>query len=205
MLSLEVNKLSKSYNRRTVFSDLSFQHSDGILGISGSNGSGKSTLLKCLAQLIRPKKGTIQWSDSTTILTKEEIKPLISYAAPYVNLYAELTAFENLEFVQEVSGEEKNSESIHQILEFVQMKEFSGQLFKKLSTGQQQRIKLASALVRNSKVLFLDEPGSNLDELGHQLVANIVDQQKKKGCLVIIASNDPKEIELCDNVITLPS
>lgn len=205
MLSLEVLQLTKTYNRRTVFTELSFFHSDGVLGIAGANGSGKSTLLKCLGQLLRPKNGSIVWSRDSKALSKEKVKPLISYAAPYINLYSELTAFENLEFVQEVSGEKKNQQLISEILDFVQMDGYEDQLFKQLSTGQQQRIKLASALIRDSEILFLDEPGSNLDEKGHELVAKIVAQQNKKGTLVILASNDPKEIELCDNVIVLSS
>lgn len=203
MLSLEVHQLTKTYNRRSVLTNLSFRHSEGILGISGANGSGKSTLIKCLAHLLRPNKGTIIWKDDSKLLSKEDVKPLISFAAPYINLYSELTAFENLEFIQEVSGEQKNTGAINQILEFVQMSEYGTQLFKQLSTGQQQRIKLASALVRNSKILFLDEPGSNLDEKGHELVKKIVYQQKEKGILVVLASNDPQEISLCDHVVKL--
>jgi len=205
MLSLEVKQLTKSYNRRMVLSNLSFVHSEGILGISGANGSGKSTLLKCLSFLLRPKNGTIIWKENSNILSKEDIKPLISFSAPYVNLYSELTSFENLEFIQEVSGKGKNPELIREILDFVQMEDFSSQLFKQLSTGQQQRIKLASSLVRNPRILFLDEPGSNLDEKGHELVSKIVQHQKHNGTLVVIASNNPAEIELCDNVIELIS
>ncbi len=205
MLSLEVEQLTKSYNRRMVLRNLSFVHSEGILGISGANGSGKSTLLKCLAFLLRPKKGSIIWKENSKVLLKDHIKPLISYSAPYINLYSELSSFENLEFIQEVSGKEKNPESIREILEFVHMEDFSNQLFKQLSTGQQQRIKLASSLVRNPRILFLDEPGSNLDEKGHELVSKIVRQQKKNGTFVVIASNNPAEIELCDNIIQLIS
>lgn len=205
MLSLEVKQLTKTYNRRTVFTDLSFNHTQGVLGIAGANGSGKSTLMKCLAFLLRPKRGKIHWKRGSTSLIKESVKPLISYAAPYINLYSELSAIENLEFIWEASGKINDHTSILETLQFVQMEEYGDQLFKQLSTGQQQRIKLASALVRDSEILFLDEPGSNLDEKGHELVSNIVQLQKKKGTLVILASNDPKEIELCDTIIQLVS
>ena len=203
MISVQVNQLSKTYNRRTVFSGLSFTHSDGVLGISGSNGSGKSTLLKCLAGLLRLKSGEIIWKSGTQIQSKEQIKPLIGYSAPYINLYDELTAFENLDFILEVSGCSKNEAEINATLEYVRMSEFKNQLFKELSTGQRQRIKLASALITSPQILFLDEPGSNLDEQGHELVSKIVADQKEKGTLVILASNDSKEIELCDQVVNL--
>lgn len=203
MISVQADQLSKTYNRRTVFSGLSFLHEAGILGISGANGSGKSTLLKCLAGLLRPKSGEIIWKQGPEILSKDQVKPLIGYSAPYINLYDELSASENLEFIMEVSGKLKSETAISSILEYVQMKEYSNQLFKELSTGQQQRIKLASALITEPQILFLDEPGSNLDEKGHELVGKIVSDQKKKGTLLILASNDPKEIGLCDRVVNL--
>ena len=203
MISVQANQLSKTYNRRTVFSNLSFVHTEGVLGISGANGSGKSTLLKCMAGLLRPKSGEILWKHGAEFLSKDQIKPLIGYSAPYINLYDELTTFENLGFLLKVSGRSNNAAEINAVLEYVQMPGFKDQLFKALSTGQRQRIKLASALITKPEILFLDEPGSNLDEKGHELVSKIVADQKKKGTLVILASNDTKEIGLCDNVVRL--
>jgi ABC-type multidrug transport system ATPase subunit len=203
MLSLQADGLTKKYNRQTVFENLSFSHNSGVLGISGSNGSGKSTLLKCLSYLIRPNKGTFTWKENNTELSREEAKSCISYVAPYINLYTELTARENLEFLLEVSGNTAGKELISDIFNYVQMSGFGDKILKNMSTGQNQRIKLAAALVRKPRILFMDEPGSNLDEEGHRLVAKIVEDQKAAGSMVIIASNDPNEIALCDNVIAL--
>ena len=205
MISLDVHNISKKYNRKTVFDGLSFSHSQGVLGIAGSNGSGKSTLLRCLAGLARPSEGAYEWKLNDQLLSKEELKPLISYAAPYINLYGELTAIENLEFVQKVRGRLNTGSSFDQILEFVQMKEFGTHLFKNLSTGQQQRIKLASALISSSEILFLDELSSNFDDKGKALATEIVSIEKQKGTFIVLASNDPDEIALCDNVIILSS
>ena len=205
MLSIEVERLTKSYNRRPVFEKLSFSHAEGVLGIAGANGSGKSTLLKCLAFLIRPQQGSIVWKKKDNPLAKEEAKQKISYSAPYINLYSELSVAENLKFIREVSGLELNPSKVDELLQYVQMEGFGDQLLKQLSTGQQQRIKLASALVKSSEIIFLDEPGSNLDEKGHELVSRIVHDEKRKETCVILATNDPKELELCDNVIKLNS
>ncbi len=203
MISVQAEQLSKTYNRRIVFSDLTFTHSEGVLGISGSNGSGKSTLLKCMAGLLRPKSGTLIWKLGVEVFSKEQIKPLLGFSAPYINLYDELSAYENLEFLRKVGGHHVSPQEITSALEYVQMGDFRDQLFKELSTGQRQRVKLASSLITNPQILFLDEPGSNLDEKGHELVKKIVTDQKEKGTLVILASNDTKEIELCDNVVNL--
>ena len=203
MISLQVKGLAKSYNRLVIFEQLSFLHSDGVLGIAGTNGSGKSTLLKCLASLARPKKGTIRWMEGEHELSSEEIRPRVGYAAPYINLYDELTIFENLEFLLEVSGLAAHLTNINSRIDQVQMKPFRNKLFKSLSTGQRQRVKLAAALIRQPDVVFLDEPGSNLDESGQALVSQIVSVLKAKNKLVIIASNDPREIAMCDQVIQL--
>ncbi len=203
MISLNVKGLSKSYNRKPVFSEISFEHTDGVLGIAGANGSGKSTFLKCLAYLTKAQKGTIKWMNQEFELTKDDIKGKIGYVAPYINLYDELTAYENLEFLLQVAGMSIQMTHINSLIDQVQMKDHRQKLFKSLSTGQQQRIKIAAALIRKPDIIFMDEPGSNLDKAGHDLVKRIVNMQKAKNKLVIIASNDPKEIKLCDQVIKL--
>ncbi len=203
MIGLSVSSLTKKYNRKIVFQDLSFSHSAGVLGISGSNGSGKSTLLKCLAGLARPNSGSIEWKKNGDQVEKDEFKNLIGYAAPYINLYDELTVFENLEFLAEVSLQKKDVSSLNELLEYTDAFEYRDKLYKSLSTGQQQRVKLASSLIRNPEILFLDEPGSNLDKNGHELVKKIVADLKSKEALVILASNDEREIALCDEIIAL--
>lgn len=203
MISLEVTNLTKKYNRNVVIDNLSFSHTNGILGIAGSNGSGKSTLMKCLVGLSRSGKGDITWKRKDTVIPNSEIKFHSGFSAPYINLYTELTILENLEFLQEVSGEPDSTDRINELLDYVQMAEFKNQLVKQLSTGQLQRVKLASALIRTPDILFLDEPGSNLDRKGHELVSKIVNDQKSHGKLVVLASNDPDEISLCDQVINL--
>jgi ABC-type multidrug transport system ATPase subunit len=203
MISLSVQALSKSYNRKPIFTELSFVHNDGILGVAGANGSGKSTLLRCLAYLTRAQKGSFKWIDKEIELPKEEIKKTIGYAAPYINLYDELTVYENLEFLLQAAGLPTQITHINSQIDQVQMKDHRKKLFKSLSTGQRQRVKIAAALIRKPDIIFLDEPGSNLDKAGHDLIKRIVNMQKAKNKLVIIASNDPKEIKLCDQVIEL--
>lgn len=203
MIELQTENLSKKYNRHFVFDDLSFVHTSGILGISGANGSGKSTLLKCLAFLTRQTKGNITWRQSGRVLTREQVKLRMGYAAPYINLYPELTVAENLSFLIKLGGFTPDPQKLEELLERVQIPHLSGQPFNDLSTGQQQRVKLASVFVRKPDIVFLDEPGSNLDKKGHGLVKHLVNEACSNDKLVIIASNDPKEIELCHNVITL--
>lgn len=186
-----------------VLNDVQFGHHSGILGISGANGSGKSTLMKCLAGLLRPNSGSINWKLNGNLLSPTELKDHIGYSAPYISLYEELTVLENLEFLSEVSQQHLNETDIQQLLDKTETDSLKDKLYKSLSTGQQQRVKLASSLIRDPDVLFWDEPGSNLDSDGHQLVSRILSEQKEKGALIFLASNDPDEIALCDDVLAL--
>ena len=203
MIKVRVKGLSKIYNRKAVFTDLSFEHNTGVLGISGTNGSGKSTLLKCLAYLTVAQKGSIFWSRNECVLSKDEVKYNTGFVAPYINLYDELTVIENLEFILELAAIPVRYAYINDLIDEVDMKAQCNKLFKSLSTGQQQRIKIASALIKKPDIIFFDEPGSNLDKYGHEMFKKIVNIQKANNKLVIIASNDPHEIKLCDHVITL--
>jgi ABC-type multidrug transport system ATPase subunit len=203
MISVSVSNLTKKYNRKLVLEGIKFNHSSGVLGISGSNGSGKSTLMKCLAGLLRPNSGSISWSKDNQKLSQSDLKPYIGFVAPYISLYEDLTVLENLTFLSEVSLNKQNDEFYRDLLSQTEIESLSDKLYKSLSTGQQQRVKLASSLIKEPSVLFWDEPGSNLDSKGHELVKRIVNIQKEKGTLIIIASNDPDEIALCNKKIVL--
>ncbi|MCH2449994.1 MAG: ABC transporter ATP-binding protein [Gracilimonas sp.] len=203
MISLHVHDLTKKFNRHTIFSALSFEHEKGVLGISGVNGSGKSTLMRSLAFLIRPNSGSIVWKEDGHVMNQEQLKANTGFAAPYINLYSELSVIENLRFLIEASGVSAKENTLLALLERVQIPHLKDQLFGSLSTGQQQRAKLASALIRDPGVLMLDEPGSNLDEKGHELVAQIVKHASETNKLVFLASNDPNEIALCDQILVM--
>ncbi len=203
MISLQVENLSKKYNQNTVFHELSFEHEKGILGISGSNGSGKSTLMKCISYLVRPNSGSIIWKQNEQLMNQKRVKAHIGFTAPYINLYAELSVLENLRFLIEAGGNAADQDQLLSLLEDVQITHLKDQPFGSLSTGQQQRAKLAAAFVRDPGILMLDEPGSNLDEKGHELVSNLVNQASEAGKLIFLASNDPNEIALCNKVIDM--
>ncbi|HKK25083.1 MAG TPA: ABC transporter ATP-binding protein, partial [Gracilimonas sp.] len=167
MISVKATDLSKKFNAKVIFQGLTFEHEKGVFGIAGDNGSGKSTLLKCLAFLLRPNSGKIEWTHSEDPLSQNEVKTRLGYAAPYINLYAELTVAENLKFLKEARGELCHSDMLNSLLNRCQIDHLRDRLFGNLSTGQQQRAKLAAALVNEPELLMLDEPGSNLDRNGH--------------------------------------
>lgn len=202
-LHLRVHNLCKRFGSNPVFDDINFRYAKGVLGIAGPNGSGKSTLLQCLAGLIRPTSGRVEWYKKEQNINIQKLKNRLGYAAPYINLYEELSCRENLDFLMQLRKYTSPSKKIDAALKQTQITHLADQPFARLSTGQQQRLRLAAAIVHQPDVLFFDEPGSNLDESGRTLIQSLVSDFKKAGKMVIIASNNPEELELCDEIYSV--
>jgi ABC-type multidrug transport system ATPase subunit len=202
MISLNTHSLSKRYGNNLVINGLSFEAEAPVIGIAGENGSGKSTLLKCLAGLLKPTSGSVIWKINGKVLKLQELKKTLGFLAPYVLLYEELTVFENLEFIMKLRNQ-KNAGNIEELLISLDASSFIHSPFGSLSTGQQQRAKLAAALVHRPQILILDEPGSNLDQKGKKSVENIIEQYRSKETMIFIASNLKHELDLCNQVVVL--
>lgn len=203
MISLHVLQLAKSFGLTTVFTDVSLKYDGSTLGIAGPNGSGKSTFLKCLGNLLRPSSGDIEWKKDADPLGPEQYQNIMGYAAPYINLYDELSCRENLSFLADIRHESISESRIGYWIQKVDLAHIADQPFGKLSTGQQQRLRLASALFHDPEILLLDEPGSNLDEAGRALVTKIADEFRSSPKMLIIASNNPEELNLCDRIFSI--
>ncbi len=193
MMNLRAQKLAKKYNNVLVFRDVSLEAKSGIIGISGPNGSGKSTLLKCLTYLLKPTVGSVTWSNEDKQLTVQEFRSRIGYAAPYINLYSELSCIENLQFILKIRDLNHGDHELRELLDRVGLSKLTNQPFGHMSSGQQQRLRLASALLSQPEVLVLDEPGTNLDQIGESVVQSITEEWRQSGRLLLLASNDASE------------
>ena len=206
MFKISAKRLGKYYGKRWIFRNIDLHIHTGKLGIGGANGSGKSTLLRALAGLIRANEGEVVWQKNGEPLDRTHRKNHLGYAAPYISLYHELTLHENLMFIARVrgllreAGPERVLAMIIQSVDQAGLTEKLHQEFSSFSSGQQQRAKLAAATFFKPDVLFLDEPGTNLDAIGTEMVRNLV--QSHSGIL-ILASNDENELKLCNQNVFL--
>lgn len=205
LIEIKCESLYKKYSGRTIFKNLSFNISTSqSLTITGSNGSGKSTLIKVIANLINTSGGKITVSSDNTEIPKDKWFQKTGLLSPYLNLYDELTGFENLDFFYRLksSGRDYLKDRIELSLRKVNLYEKRNELLKNYSSGMKQKLKLAFAVLNEPEILLLDEPRSNLDKAGIDMIYEISDEQKKKGIL-IIATNDEDDKELCDSILSI--
>ncbi len=202
-ISLLAKNLSKTFNRKPIFRDISFEFSPGdSIAITGKNGSGKSTLIKIIANVLNPSSGEISISDADKKIEKDDFYKYIGFVSPYLNLYDEFSGYENLQITSRIRG--ASADNINEVLKRVGLYDRRNDLLRIYSSGMKQRLKLAFAVLHSPVILLLDEPTSNLDKEGIKIVTEFADEQKEKGILVI-ATNDEYEKSLCKQEININS
>lgn len=201
--SIQSQQLSKSFGRRLIFKNINFNWAEsGIFGISGPNGSGKSTLVKIIAGLTAPSSGKIIHKIPECEIIPEKLHNHIGFVSPYLVLYEEFSALENLKIFAEIRGVTFNNERVIFYLQQFGLGNRKDDLVKTYSSGMKQRLKFIFALMHSPDALIFDEPTSNLDEDGKKVVYEII-RKESKNRIVIIASNESKDLELCDEVLLL--
>lgn len=201
MLTLQCINLGKAFGRRWLFRRLSFNVPQGTgLVILGPNGSGKTTLLRLLCGLMLPTEGQVVWSTKDAQLSPKQALPLLGAVLPDCEPYEELTAAENLQLLANLHGVQR--QAVEKWLERVGLESAKEQLVREFSSGMKLRLKLAMALIHEPLALLLDEPTAMLDEQGRQLVANLIEEQKRRG-IVIIATNDERDASYGEQQVVL--
>lgn len=200
-MKFSAQSISKSFNFRQVLKNISFEiTSRQSLALTGHNGSGKTTLLRILTKLLRPDQGKIILEKNGSVIKADLYKNHFSLVGPYLQLYEELTAFENLAFLARLKNIKDADQDIYKLLEQIGLKGRAHDQVKTYSSGMKQRLKYAFALLPEPDILFLDEPTSNLDREGIETVYSIMEAQKKSKIL-IYATNDEADLKLADRII----
>lgn len=203
--SIKASQVAKTFDGRNfLFKEIDFQLSNNdSLVVTGINGSGKSTLLKIIAGVITPSKGKITYDLEDKSIDRSNWHDHISFVAPYLNLYEEFTPLEHLRLFADIRGIKYDEDSALADLDKLGIYEARKKEIKKFSSGMKQRMKFAIAMQKPGKLFFMDEPTSNLDKEGIQTVENIFEEHISKGGAVLIASNEDREIKLCNKMIDI--
>jgi len=203
MIKLDVKNAAKWFGSRKVFDNISFCLEQGqSISITGPNGSGKTTLIRLIIGLAMPTRGEITYSDNGKKLEFENYRKYLSLVGPYLSLYGVLSARENLRFISKVNGLSISDNDIEEMLGRVGLEGRADDFVLEFSSGMQQRLKYAAALIKNPSIIILDEPTSNLDEAGKKLIFDIVNQYRPDS-IIIIATNEKEEYSLADTTCQL--
>jgi len=206
---LSATDVGQRYGQLLLFRRLSFTLNGGeTLAITGANGAGKSTLLRILAGVLSPKAGDVTLSVDGREVPREEHPLHVGLVAPYLNVYDDLSAQENLAFLARARG--RDAAGIHiadiriaDVLDRVGLSGRETDLVRTYSSGMKQRVKYAAALLAEPPLLLLDEPSANLDAAGTDMVEAVMDHQQSEGRLLVVATNLPDEAARCDREIQI--
>lgn len=202
---LSVDKVTKSFTRKVnIFENISFDLLPGdIVGITGPNGSGKSTLLKIIVGSMQASSGKVEFQKDGKVIEPGEFNSYFGYVAPYLNLYEEFTPLEHNEIFSKIRNIPKNEDYFKENLEKFNLIKHRNKPIRNFSSGMKQRMKYLTAVISNPDILFLDEPTSNLDEAGSTILLDDVKRRAEAGCGIIMASNEVREIALCNSKISI--
>jgi heme exporter protein A len=184
--SLRFTDLGRSFGRLRVLAGVSGEVGEGqVLLVTGANGTGKSTLLRCLAGLLAPEAGSIEWRDTAgpldAPLDAATRRRSVGYVAPDLAFYEELTAEENLAFFARLKGLPRERPA--EMLARVGLP--AGRAAGALSSGMRQRLRWAWALLARPRLLLLDEPFQNLDAPGEALARDLLALHLEGGMAVV--------------------
>lgn len=201
MIEVSAAHIFKRFHSNWIIKDFDYNFkASSITGIKGRNGSGKSTLLRILAGFIVPSKGDVVYAIDDQKIKEDLLYKHMSYAAPYINTFEDLNAKELFDFLAGVKQMKVSNGS--EFLDLCYLEDHKDKLIKFYSDGMKQRLKLAAAVITESNLLFLDEPGSYLDPEAKKWFKDLVAKHKDNRT-IIIASNDMEDFEYCDQIIDI--
>lgn len=202
---LSFDNVTKTFGRRLIFKEINRSFKNGhVYGFSGRNGSGKSTLIKIAAGILSPTKGKILHETEGERIIPEKLHHYLGFVSPYLVLYDEFTAEENLFHLSKIRGIKYDKERSKYLLDEFELYNRRNDYLKGYSSGMKQRMKFIFALLHNPQILFLDEPTSNLDNAGKDKVYEFIENEGKTN-LVIVASNEESDLNLCSEILDIES
>ncbi len=202
-IAIDAVGVARRFGARWVLRGVDLQVRPGeMVGLLGANGSGKSTLLRILGTLLKPSAGGATIYGHDVVKSPDEVRRQIGFLAHTPGLYDDLTARENLQFAASMLGLE--NAKLDEALDRVGLGGVRNERVRGFSAGMQRRLSMARLLLRNARVLLLDEPYSNLDVAGISLMNELIGESVKGGgaALVVLHELAPAAAVL-DRTVTI--
>jgi len=210
MAFIEIQNLFKRFKNVVAVNHIQLEVNQGeMLTLLGPSGCGKTTTLRCIAGLERPDEGDIV-IDGKAMLSKGFVPPAkrgIGMVFQNYAVWPHMKVYNNIVYGLRIQGLARRSirEKAQQVLELVGLQGLGDRYPSQLSGGQQQRVALARALIRNPKVLLLDEPLSNLDaKLREKMRFEIKSLVRRMGITSVYVTHDQAEaMVMSDRIVVM--
>lgn len=197
--------LTKTYGQITAVDHLNLTINSGeIFGLLGPNGAGKTTTILMLMGLTEPTSGSLRVGGYDPMRDVLDVKGIVGYMPDNIGFYDDLTGLENLKYTARLNHipEKEAKARIQKLLTKVGLAESADRRVKEYSRGMRQRLGIADVLLKEPKIIILDEPTLGLDPEGaRELLDMIRDMGRKQGKTVIISSHLLNQMQaVCDRV-----
>jgi ABC-2 type transport system ATP-binding protein len=201
VLAVEATGLSKTFGSVRAVDDITIRVAEGeVYGVLGPNGAGKTTFLRMLFGLIRPDAGTVTVLGRTWSSDGVGVLDGVAGFIESPRFYPYLTGRQNLEGLALLDGGHRAG-LLDDVLELVEMTDRADDKVGGYSYGMRQRLGVAASLLREPRLLVLDEPANGLDPAGIRDMQALVKRLARSGLTVLLSSHDMDEVEeICDNV-----
>ena len=200
---IKITDVNKTIKKAPILRDINLEFTGGkVYGLRGKNGSGKTMLMRAICGLITPDSGIIDIDGK--ILGKDISFPeSIGVLIENPSFIGNYTGFKNLKVLASIQNR-IGDEQIRKALEDIGLDPDDKRTYRKYSLGMKQKLGIAAAVMENPDIIILDEPINALDDVSVEKVHDILEEQKKRGAVIIIACHDKEELDqLSDEIIEI--
>lgn len=201
---LSVSNLKKNYGTIQALKGISFSIKQGeFFGLLGPNGAGKTTTISIMSTILEPNEGSVTIAGFDLKKNPTECKKTIGVVPQEIALYNELSAYDNLMFwgsLYDVPAPELKNR-IEETLKLFGLFDRRKDKVKTYSGGMKRRINIASALLHQPKILFMDEPTVGIDPQSRNLIFEVIEKLHKEGMTIVYTTHYMEEAErFCDRI-----
>ena len=200
---IQVRNVSKIINGVTILQNVDLNLQGGsIYGLQGPNGSGKTMFMRLFAGLIRPTSGSVV-VDGKTLGNEIDFPPSMGLLIENPAFLPNYTGRQNLELLANIRRGTKYEEICRSLSE-VGLDPEDKRKYRKYSLGMKQRLGIAAAIMEKPDLILLDEPTNSLDEMGTVQICKLIQAERNRGALIILASHDSTVVEsTADEIFTI--
>ena len=194
------HNLTKRFDSFTAVDHISFSVNAGeVVGYLGPNGSGKTTTMRMLLGLLLPSEGEASVLGFDVVHQSERVRERVGYMSQKFALYHDLTVGENLAFYAGIYGV-TDKHRLAEVLDLIGLRSIETERVSDLSTGWKQRLALATAIVHQPRLLFLDEPTSGVDPTARRAFWDLIYTLVSQGVTALVTTHYMDEAEYCGRV-----